>query len=100
MTHSLFERGEAETASWSPGASARILTRLNTSFSIDQDFWLVRMLGLGGGAEERDEAARRERPSDPTSSTWTSATPAAAPWSPDPAAAGWVAWAAPAGGPP
>jgi hypothetical protein len=61
MTHSLFERGEAETpGELEPRSFKPYLTRLNTSFSIDQDFWLVRMLGLGGGAEERDEAVDEE----------------------------------------
>jgi hypothetical protein len=50
MTHSLFEpTGEAaepgglESRRFSP-----YLTRLSTSFSIDNNFWLVRLLGLSG----------------------------------------------------
>jgi hypothetical protein len=48
MTHSLFERGVAsEDGALEPRTFSPFLTRLNASFSIDNDFWLFRRLGIG-----------------------------------------------------
>jgi hypothetical protein len=53
MTHSLFEKGERVEDGLEPRTFRPYLTSLNASFSLDQDFWLVRMLGLsGGGGDE------------------------------------------------
>ena len=47
MSHSLFEEGAApDDGGLRPRSFRPYLTRLSTSFSIDQDFWLFRMLGL------------------------------------------------------
>jgi hypothetical protein len=49
MTHHLFEHGETPAGGGLPSRSfSPYLTQLSTSFSMDQNFWLFRMLGLGG----------------------------------------------------
>jgi hypothetical protein len=49
MTHSLFESGEAEEpGGLRPRTFSPYLTRLSTGFAIDQDFWLLRRIGLTG----------------------------------------------------
>jgi hypothetical protein len=60
MTHSLFERGEAVDGGLPPRTFRPYLTQLNASFSLDQDFWLVRMLGFGGRGEGEGDAGRDE----------------------------------------
>jgi hypothetical protein len=67
MTHSLFERGEAPTDGLTPRTFRPYLTQLNTGFTLDQNFWLLRMLGLTGTGEPRpDEHLHDGRDQTPT----------------------------------
>lgn len=60
MTHDLFERESGAVDAGAVGAGATgagpeprsfspYLTRFNAAFSLDNDFWLLRLLGLSGG---------------------------------------------------
>jgi hypothetical protein len=77
MTHSLFEAtGEAgcdmslwgnciEAGGPAPRRFSPYLTRLSTSFSIDNNFWLVRLLGLSGSIPDEDGEGHGDAPDAP-----------------------------------
>ncbi|HSH44324.1 MAG TPA: putative LPS assembly protein LptD, partial [Longimicrobiales bacterium] len=69
-THDLFREETLEEGA-APGTEpertfAPFLTRLTTSFSIDQDFWLFRVLGLSGGPDPDGTSAGREEAAEGT----------------------------------
>jgi hypothetical protein len=57
MSHDLFEEGVAEPGELAPRTFSPYLTRLSASFSIDNDFWLFRALGLGTSRAEAPDTA-------------------------------------------
>jgi hypothetical protein len=66
MTHSLFETGEAdEPGGLEPRRFSPYLTRLSTSFSIDNNFWLVRLLGLTGSIPDDEGEGHGQEPDAP-----------------------------------
>jgi hypothetical protein len=77
MTHSLFETtGEVrcDVSLWgecieaggpAPRRFSPYLTRLSTSFSIDNNFWLVRLLGLSGSIPDEDGEGHGDAPDAP-----------------------------------
>jgi hypothetical protein len=66
MQHSLFEEGERIGDGPAPRTFRPYLTQLSTGFSIDNDFWLFRRLGLVGGEPREDghDRAREEAEED------------------------------------
>ena len=64
MTHSLFEVGQdAAEGGLPPRTFSPFLTRLSASFSIDNSFWLFRVLGL---TAERSRASQQQEEADTT----------------------------------
>jgi hypothetical protein len=66
ITHELFETAPVAPGTGAPGTGettaglaprtfSPYLTRFNASFSLDNDFWLLRLLGLGGDGEGGDD---------------------------------------------
>ncbi|MFW6206015.1 MAG: putative LPS assembly protein LptD, partial [Gemmatimonadota bacterium] len=61
MSHDLFEEGDAPADGGAAPRSLRpYLTNLSASFSLDNDFWLFRALGLSGGDEDARQDTARE----------------------------------------
>lgn len=70
-SHSLFEMGERpDDGGLAPRTFAPFLTNLSASFSIDNEFWLFRFLGLAGGTaaadgrEQAQDTASQDQRSD------------------------------------